>query len=558
SEKFLFWSKDLITEPAFSSFLFLFCLSRAQVYYVTAIENTLLYCIPRATLKQAMTENEAVRHHFACEEGERLAFRYQDNALSANNVLYLKPISTIQNTVMVVVTPDASIRSVAEKMVTQHRSSALVMSQGKLLGIVTDRDLTKRVVAQGVDIQNPISLVMTKNPVTVSANEPIISAIELMMQHNIRSLPVMENQRVTGVLTATSLVQKNSIQAVYLISRIYRQESVSELKALVFQRQTVFESLVDANVPALTIQLMMSMIADAFTKRLLQLAEKQLGAPPCGYCWFVAGSQARQEMHYLSDQDSGVILERDVNEQEINWFRQLSDFVCYGLEDCGYALCPGHMMPTNPKWCQPLARWKENYRQWLRHPESESLLHFSVFLDIRFLYGQASLFESLVSEVKQNLQERRRLLSILVANSLRVSPPLGIFRQFVLVKNGENHSVFNIKKQAINLLIELARVYALDAGELLSSTAERLKVAENAGIISSASHKELLEAYTFINQVRFNYQRQSLNHGQVFSNQIEPELLTQFERNHLKDAFRIISRTQEAALQRFHAKGVLQ
>ncbi|WP_250848346.1 DUF294 nucleotidyltransferase-like domain-containing protein, partial [Escherichia coli] len=78
------------------------------------------------------------------------------------------------------------------------------------------------------------------------------------------------------------------------------------------------------------IQLMMTLIADAFNKQLLRLAERELGEPPCDYCWFAAGSQARQEMHYLSDQDNGIILAREVTKEEEGWFRQLAEYVCYG------------------------------------------------------------------------------------------------------------------------------------------------------------------------------------------------------------------------------------
>ncbi|MEQ4624424.1 MULTISPECIES: DUF294 nucleotidyltransferase-like domain-containing protein [Providencia] len=527
-------------------------------YQVVAIENTLLYCISRDALLVAMEQNQAVCHHFACEEGQRLASRPKINSLAEDHLLYLNPVSSIENRNIVIISPGTSIQDAAQEMVQKHRSSALVMAGDVLLGIITDRDLTKRVVALGLDITKPVSKIMTENPVTISANAPIINAIELMMQHNIRSLPVMTNHRITGVLTATSLVQKNSMQAVYLISRIYRQDSLDELKALGIQRQSVFESLVESGVQSHTIQLMMTLIADAFNKQLLKLAERELGEPPCDYCWFAAGSQARQEMHYLSDQDNGIILARDITKEEEGWFRQLAEYVCYGLDECGYSLCPGHIMATNPKWCKPLSDWQAYYQQWLKEPEQLALLNISVFLDIRFLYGNQVLFNSLVLSAESHLKGSKRLLSMLVANSTRINPPLGMFRQFVLVKNGENHSAFNIKKQAINLLVELARVYSLEAGVFTPSTMTRFEVARDSGIISAASCQELTEAYLFINQVRFGCQRRALLAGDALTNLIVPQRLTQFERNHLKDAFRIIARTQEAAQQRYHAKGIMK
>ncbi|MGL5726948.1 MAG: putative nucleotidyltransferase substrate binding domain-containing protein, partial [Plesiomonas sp.] len=54
------------------------------------------------------------------------------------------------------------------------------------------------------------------------------------------------------------------------------------------------------------------------------------------------------------------------------------------------------------------------------------------------------------------------------------------------------------------------------------------------------------------------HQRQAMLQGRRPANSVSPADLTQFERNHLKDAFRIIARTQEAAMQRFHAQGILR
>ncbi len=205
-----------------------------------------------------------------------------------------------------------------------------------------------------------------------------------------------------------------------------------------------------------------------------------------------------------------------------------------------------------------LDAWLARYRMWIAKPETEALLHASVFLDLRALYGDPSLVSRLQAGLGRLIGSHPRFLTVLVANSLRVSPPLGLFRQFVLARDGENRSTLNIKKQAINLVVELARIYALAAGSSASETATRLADAVAGDIISEGSRKELLEAFEFLNQVRFRHQIDAMRQGAAPSNGIVPTSLSQFERNHLKDAFRIIARTQEAAGQRFHASGILR
>lgn len=526
-------------------------------YTVTALENTLLYLIPREVLKRLMDEAPAMRDHFASKEGQRLACSQNRERDAADCSLYLKSVGGILNPNVVTVTPDSTIQQAASEMIRQHRSNALVMDGETLLGIITDRDMTKRVIAQGRNFNDPVTTIMTVSPYTIDTDAPLVQAVEMMMQHNVRCLPVIDAGHIKGVLTATSLIEKSRVQAVYLISRIYRQESVEELKLLSLQRQSIFEALIETRVHSRTIQQMMTIIADAFNKRLLQLAERSLGPPPCDYTWIVAGSQARNEVHVLSDQDNGIILECEPNDAQKDYFRRLTEYVCYGLDECGYPLCSGHMMATNPKWCVSQKTWLGYYRQWVTQPETEALLNISVFLDTRFLYGNKALLLHVQLRVAEYTKENRRFLAVLVANSLRISPPLGMFRQFVLAKDGENGSVFNIKKQAIGLVVELARIYALAANSTEVETSARLQAAVDAKVISDKSRLDLMEAFHYISQVRFNHQRNALIEGKEVSNKIAPALLTQFERNHLKDAFRIIARTQEAVLARYSAAGMI-
>ncbi|MFC0309766.1 DUF294 nucleotidyltransferase-like domain-containing protein [Gallibacterium trehalosifermentans] len=524
-------------------------------YHVIAIENTLLYRIPRSKLFELIENNPAIRHHFAAKESVRLA---HSTTHLAEEAIYLKTVETVMNRQMAIVSPNCSIQDTAKIMVKMHRSSALIMQDDKLLGIISDRDITKRVVAEGITIDQPISLVMTKEPQVINKSALLIEAVEMMMQHNVRSLPVVEENNVIGVLTATSLVEKSKVQAVFLISRIYRQESLEELLALVPQKQAVFLTLQEAGTDAQIIQQMLTLIADAFTKRLLQLAEREFGPAPMPYAWFAIGSQARQEMHLNSDQDSGLILARQPTSEEQDYFQRLSNFVCSGLNACGYPYCEGNMMANQAKWSVSLAKWKEYYRQWVYNPDPQALLDISVYLDIRFLFGDESLVESLQHTILMHIKGNNRFLALLIANSLRINPPLGMFRQFVLAKNGANQKVLNIKRQAVNLIVELARVYALAANNLATNTVERLKIASKQGIISQESQQELYETFSFINQVRLCHQQQAVLQDKSLTNEIEPTSLTSFERNHLKDAFRIIARYQEAAQLRFNAKGLLR
>ncbi len=84
-----------------------------------------------------------------------------------------------------------------------------------------------------------------------------------------------------------------------------------------------------------------------------------------------------------------------------------------------------------------------------------------------------------------------------------------------------------------------------------TDTYQRLADAADAGLLKRDDFRELAEAYSFLNAVRFRHQQEALTQGKEPTNNLVPSELTQFERNHLRDAFRIISRHQAAALVRF-------
>ncbi|MBF4385953.1 CBS domain-containing protein, partial [Vibrio anguillarum] len=109
---------------------------------------------------------------------------------------------------------DTLVQEAAQIMVNSHRSSALVMDNDQLVGVVTDRDMTKRVIAAGLMLNTPISQIMTQHPQTIQSDALLLEAMEMMMLHNVRSLPVLEGEQVVGVLTATSLTEKSHVHAV--------------------------------------------------------------------------------------------------------------------------------------------------------------------------------------------------------------------------------------------------------------------------------------------------------------------------------------------------------
>ncbi|POT59252.1 histidine kinase [Citrobacter amalonaticus] len=521
-------------------------------YQAQAIEDSLLYLVPHSVLKQVSEAHPEFADHFAAQANVRLSSAVNFACLKEEKGLFFRKVGEIASENITIVEMDDSIRSVAQAMCGKQRSScAVVMKDGDIVGLVTDRDMTRSVIAADKDTRAPISSVMTPNPILIEDDARVIHAISLMLQYNIRCLPVVQGKQVKGLLTTTHLVHNHRTQSLFLIEKIKYTCSLNALAALREERQTIFQALVESGVSVEIQGHVMSMIMDAFTRRIIQLNEELLGPPPCDYAWLVAGSHARNEVHMLSDQDSAIVIADSMTEDHRLYFLQLAMRVCNGLAACGYPLCEGKYMAASPRWCQPVHRWKDYYTKWVASPEYNKLLSISVFLEMRAIHGNRDLVDEIQQHLHECIKKRPQFIPALVRDAIETQPPLGIFNHLVLEKGGQNSNTLNIKKYALNLIIDLARIFSLKAGGSLTGTEERFRYAAQHGTLSKESAENIIGAYRFITQVRFRHQLNAILSGNTPDNQIAPDEFSSFERKHLKDAFKIITELQDIAKLKF-------
>lgn len=528
--------------------------TKSSDYKVIFLEDTLLYIIPKQVLEFIISKNSKISEYFDSKDWVRLSSTHQYYERQAKNfsIANDKTLADLCDHDMTLVQDNDSIQSVAQLLTQNSAYAAIILDdEKKITGIVTNSDMTYRVVAQNLDVSSPIKNIMSKNVTCIESHKTIIDALELMFSYNVKFLPLLEGDKLIGQITTSNLLQNTNLQPIYLLGNINRANSVKSLAKLASQKEEIFKTLVKENLDHSLLKLVLTKIQDSFTKRLITLFKQEHGEAPCPYAFFVAGSSARNEVQFLSDQDNAIITDDNIPDNDQEYFKKLADFVTNGLNECGYPLCDGNYMASNDKWRVSYKQWEQYYSNWIKSTDGQSILNIAVFFDVRFIEGDEFLLSKLKGEFINQASNNRRFLATLCKNCLMVSPPIGMFRQFVLTRDGQDRPSFDIKKQAINLVVELARVYAIAAHSLATDTIDRLNDACAKGVLDENSKRELLEAYNFINHVRFNHQYAALEKHESLTNLLAPETLTQFERNHLKDAFRIIAKQQEAALFRY-------
>lgn len=117
-------------------------------------------------------------------------------------------VRDIMITDVVTTLPSTTVRQLAQLMEQTRRAAILVTEQGRSVGIVTERDIVRRVVAMR---RNPdhtnVRTIMSSPLITVSPDASVTAAAQLMTQHRIRRLPVTSGDRFIGILTTTDIAR---------------------------------------------------------------------------------------------------------------------------------------------------------------------------------------------------------------------------------------------------------------------------------------------------------------------------------------------------------------
>jgi CBS domain-containing protein len=106
------------------------------------------------------------------------------------------------------VSPDDTIQTAARIMQSEDTGAVPVVSGGRVLAVVTDRDIVVRVVAEGAPISGPVRSIASQDVVCAEPDMSTREASELMSEHQVRRLPVVENGQLVGIVSIGDLAVK--------------------------------------------------------------------------------------------------------------------------------------------------------------------------------------------------------------------------------------------------------------------------------------------------------------------------------------------------------------
>jgi CBS domain-containing protein len=341
-------------------------------------------------------------------------------------------------------------------------------------------------------------------------------------------------------------------------STIRHAQRHEELQQAAADIRSMAHNMMAQGVAAEQLTQFISTFNDLLTARVIELeyATSGISASPLAerLCWMALGSEGRFEQTLNTDQDNALIFSvpesmtaAQVREQLLPVAKRINDTLAL----CGFPLCRGKVMASNPQWCLSLEEWKSTFVNWITNSTQESLLHSSIFFDFRALHGETMLADELREWLLNFASGNGRFLHQMAEDAMSFRPPLGVVRDFVVGKEKK----LDLKLNGITPFVNVARIFSLAAGVPHTSTLQRLRDSSLKMKIPAAEIEAWIDAFLFIQVLRLRHHDEEKAKGlsdAALDNLIDPDQLNELDRRILKEAFRQARKLQARLALEYH------
>ena len=430
-----------------------------------------------------------------------------------------------------------------------------IAAEGRPVGIFTHGDLVSRVLIPEIDFNTAIAQVMTTDPVTLSSTDRGLDALVAMSRFGVRYVIVVDQDgQFAGVISDRDLLhaQQGSSDLRHLIASA---ESSADLARAAGRIRELAIGLVAEGIEAGHLTRQVSTLNDRLVERIVDIESKRAGLSMDSFCWLALGSEGRHEQTLHTDQDNGLVFACDdptqleAKRQEMMAFARRVNEI---LDSCGFPLCSGNVMASNPACCLTQAEWRQRFSRWIETPTPEALLNATIYFDMRPLCGNRALCSGLIDWLATAVRHNKRFFHLMTENALQRSPPIGLFRDFVVDKSD---GCFDIKLHGLALLVDGARILGLAAGSRSSATVERFRHAVEQKLSTPANLINSIAAFDLMQKIRLRHHNAQFARGEPANNRINPYALNNIDRKALLESLRHASSLQKAISLNFGLTG---
>lgn len=333
----------------------------------------------------------------------------------------------------------------------------------------------------------------------------------------------------------------------------------------------------------------MSSRHESLTRSVIRLAENEMekegrGPVPSPYCWINMGSAARHEQTLRSDQDNAMIFidPDDGDEGSLScadgdevmtiastpsnpkspsnddrkemkrtknfvgsYFKDLSEKIVHGLNRCGFALCPGEVMATNPQWRKSLSQWMDTVTSWSGSFNPQDIRNLTIFLDFRPIWGDLQLGNRLWHHVVTQCRQSDAFTHLLTDDELKNSNPITFLGRIRTQRSGPYKDQINIKSGGLVHIVNAMRIYALKHDIHEASTLGRIERLTEKKVISKQDSEMIVSAFETLTLLRIQTNIKKMREDKIPDDAVVPGSLTRSDRDALKNALKSVPKIQK-------------
>ncbi|HIQ53654.1 MAG TPA: cyclic nucleotide-binding protein, partial [Pseudomonas pachastrellae] len=230
----------------------------------------------------------------------------------------------------------------------------------------------------------------------------------------------------------------------------------------------------------------------------------------------------------------------------------LAEKINQALDQCGFTLCKGNIMASNPELCLSAREWQARFDRIIASTTPANLLKSAIYFDFRVVWGDRRAADQVFSGVLRKIGSNTLFQQQMAQNALQHRPPIGRLRDFVVARSGAEKDTLDIKVQGLGPFVDGARLLALANGIAASNTQERLQQLRQRGVLDPLDADAYIEGYQFIQLVRMQQHQQQDREQRPFSNRLDPDSLNQLDRRILRESFRQAKRLQGSLALRYN------
>jgi CBS domain-containing protein len=529
--------------------------ARAVTATYTAQADTFCLVVPVATLNAVAERSPPLADHL-----NRRVQQFLELSRRALQVAYAQqtlaeqsletPLADLLRRAAFGVSPETSLQEALSQMHERRIGSVLVLDDdtGCAQGILTRHDILGRVTLAQKPLATPIAEVMSAPVVTLSKTQTAQDAALAMSRHGIRHLPVTDDEgRVVGILSERDLFALQRLSIKQVSTAIRAAPDVGTLRVVAQDIRHFARNLLGQGVGARQLTELISHLNDVFTERLVHLLAEQQGVDLRRACWLAFGSEGRSEQTIATDQDNGIVFEGDASDRP-RWLAFAKE-VNEALDSCGFPLCKGNIMASNPECCLTQAEWMQRFDDWIDHGAPEDLLAACIYFDFRPLVGQAALVQPMRQLVQQHASQNQRFMHQMAENALRNGPAL-TWTGSIDTQEVDGQQVIDLKLHGTAVYVDAARLYTLAHGVAATNTRERFDAAARAMGVPPQEAEAWVSGFEYLQLLRLQVQlarerREAVDASDGNPNLIQVDVLNDIDRRVLKESLRVARRLQQ-------------